>query len=632
MDAESTTLARPHFMQRMLRRLKDSDFHWPAVAYRRLLRGVTFIGVTGSCGKTTTVQLITAMLGARFRGGGSHGSMNLPPHIAKTILDARPWDDFCVIEIAAAKESARIALERPLRMVRPQIGVVTNIGADHISAFGSQEAIAAEKGKLIAALACDGTAVLNADDPNVLAMSRRCAGRVLTYGLSPAALVRAVNVRSAWPERLRFTVGYQGRWCEVETQLCGSHWVSCALAALAVGLAMKIPMEDAARALGAAAPPKGRMYPMTTPGGVTFIRDDAKAPLGSIPHALQFMKDATARRKVIVFGTISDYSGNSDRKYISVARQALDVADEVIFAGVHAGKAAKAGRDARPGALRTFYSTEAAAGHLGGRLQPGDLVLLKGGHKDELGAVMDAQISAETRGEREARSGLQPNGPPAHAIESPDGIRLDAMGWKLPVRVVVGLGNPGERYAQTPHNIGQRVLDAIAGALRAQWQQTDDAVIARVEWGREAVYLVKPLAMVNDTGPVLLRLRNELKFQVTECVLIQDEIDLPLGTVRVHTHAGDGGHRGVRSVFETFQTSAIRRVRVGVGRPGQKDGLSGYVLEPFAPSDTAAVEAACEKAAQRILDLLPELREAITACVDPRIDAGVAQLVRAARP
>ena len=148
-------------------------------------------------------------------------------HLAGTILRVKPDDEFCVLEIAAAIRGERIPLERPLTLVKPSIGVVTNIGTDHISAFGSVEAIAAEKSKLIAALPSHGIAILNADDPNVLAMRSRCAGRVITYGLAPEAMVRAENVNAAWPERLSFTVCFDG-----QSHACSHTAAGCAPGAL----------------------------------------------------------------------------------------------------------------------------------------------------------------------------------------------------------------------------------------------------------------------------------------------------------------------------------------------------------------------------------------------------------------
>jgi aminoacyl-tRNA hydrolase len=343
------------------------------------------------------------------------------------------------------------------------------------------------------------------------------------------------------------------------------------------------------------------MYPVSSPAGITFIRDDAKAPLWSIPHALQFMNDATARRKIVIFGTISDYSGNSDRKYVSVAKEALNVADYVIFVGPSASKSAKAKRHARGEALQSFYSVDAAREYLQDLLKPGDLVLLKGGSRDELGSVISLHAGNE-RGdaedtERDRTTGAKPTG-------DHDTKRLDATALEQPIRALVGLGNGGERFQHSPHNIGQRVLDRIASSMGAEWTQTDDAIIACVEWQGEVLYLMKPVTMMNDTGPVLLQLSNRLKFKPAECVLIQDDIDLALGAVRVHTRAGDGGHRGVRSVFEAFRTDRIRRVRVGVGRPEHKDRLRDYVLESFPASDAPVVEKVCTQAADRVLAMI----------------------------
>ena len=137
---------------------------WLAPLYRAVLRRVTFIGVTGSCGKSTTKELIAAVLHSRFKGQKTPGNNNLPADIAQAILRVKPTDEFCVLEVAAAIRGERIPLERPLSLVKPRIGVVTNIGSDHISAFGSVEAIAGEKSKLIAALTSHGVAILNADD------------------------------------------------------------------------------------------------------------------------------------------------------------------------------------------------------------------------------------------------------------------------------------------------------------------------------------------------------------------------------------------------------------------------------------------------------------------------------------
>jgi aminoacyl-tRNA hydrolase len=595
---------------------------WLASAYRKQLHRVKFIGVTGSCGKTTTRDLIAAVLSSQFRGRKNNHNRNMPTKIARTILRVRPWDDFCVLEIAAAIASGKRILEQSVRMVRPQIGVITNIGTDHISAFHTMEAIAAEKGKLIAALPPQGTAILNADDANVLAMQAKCAGRIVTYGLAPDAMVRAENVRCAWPERLSFTALYQGQSYAVQTQLCGAHWVHSVLAALSVGIVMGVPLAKAVQAIHEVAPPERRMQPLTRSDGVTFIQDNKKASLWSIPATLEFLKDAKAKRKIVVVGSISDYKGQSDRAYLSVARQALAVADYVLFVGSRSSKSLKAKRHPLDEALQAFYTVEAAGEHLRGLLQSGDLVLLKGSKCDHLEELVSLQPTRQkvlhSASGRQACPGesqltrhpgfgdsLARDYQAGEAIRRPEiSMNVRAAGAERIFQAVVGLGNPSEQYQGTPHNAGQRALDLLARSMEGEWTREDQAMVARGEWQGQPVYLIKPLTYMNVTGPMLLQLGHKLGFGPAECVLVHDDIDLPLGTVRVRTSGCDGGHRGVRSVLSAFSTDQFRRVKIGVGRPKQMGDAASHVLTTFSPTDFAVIERACAEAADRALEMI----------------------------
>jgi UDP-N-acetylmuramyl pentapeptide synthase len=365
-----------------------------ATVYRAWLKRVTFIGVTGSAGKTTTKELIFAALSSELRGRKTPAAGNGLAVVAKTILRTTNRDAFCVLEVAAG-DPGQVA--RTARMARPQIAVVTRIGSDHYKLYRTPESTVAEKRHLLAAAPDGSTAVLNADDPHVMAMAEGFPGRVLTFGCSPGAILRAHDVRSAWPERLSFTLELDGRSLAVRTRLCGRHWLPSVLAALGAAVAIGIPIEPAIDALGEVAPTPGRMSPVSL-GGVTFICDHTKAPLWTIDSVLEFLEEAQAPRKIAVFGTISDYAGSSSQIYRATARRACAVSDQVVFVGPNARHALKRKQEVERGALHAFATLSEAALHLRATLRAGDLVLLKGSDKaDRLDRILPAAIRQRDR-------------------------------------------------------------------------------------------------------------------------------------------------------------------------------------------------------------------------------------------
>jgi PTH1 family peptidyl-tRNA hydrolase len=172
--------------------------------------------------------------------------------------------------------------------------------------------------------------------------------------------------------------------------------------------------------------------------------------------------------------------------------------------------------------------------------------------------------------------------------------------------VVVGLGNPGDEYRDTRHNVGQRVLDHVAEEPlgRKSWRRDDGTLVSAGRWRGEDVILVKPVAFMNVCGPVIARSLRRLGAEADNLILVYDDIDLPLGAVRVRVKGGAGGHNGVRSVIEALGTSDIRRVKVGVGRPEHKAQVPDHVLSIFEPDELPAVEAAVAEAASRVLNLV----------------------------
>jgi PTH1 family peptidyl-tRNA hydrolase len=171
-------------------------------------------------------------------------------------------------------------------------------------------------------------------------------------------------------------------------------------------------------------------------------------------------------------------------------------------------------------------------------------------------------------------------------------------------QVVVGLGNPGPEYRDTRHNAGQRVVDALARTLHRPWSREGKSAVARGQWRGEPVYLVKPSTFMNVSGSVVAGVLHRLGVRPSELILVYDDLDLPLGTVRVRLRGSHGGHNGVRSVIEALGTSDIRRVKVGIGRPDGKSEVPDHVLSPFEAEEMATVEAAIAVACDRVLALL----------------------------
>jgi PTH1 family peptidyl-tRNA hydrolase len=172
--------------------------------------------------------------------------------------------------------------------------------------------------------------------------------------------------------------------------------------------------------------------------------------------------------------------------------------------------------------------------------------------------------------------------------------------------VVVGLGNPGSEYRDTRHNVGQRVLDHLARETfrDAPWQRHGAWAVTTGRWRGDTVTLVKPRAFMNESGPVVARALREHHADHHDLILVYDDIDLPLGAVRVRMKGSAGGHNGVRSVITALGTPQIRRVKVGIGRPEHKAHVPDHVLTVFEPDELPVVDAAVAEAAQRVLELV----------------------------
>lgn len=152
------------------------------------------------------------------------------------------------------------------------------------------------------------------------------------------------------------------------------------------------------------------------------------------------------------------------------------------------------------------------------------------------------------------------------------------------MRLLVGLGNPGARYRDTPHNVGFQVCDRLAERHRlGAPARKFDGDFWRGRVAGEDVGILKPETYMNLSGRSVAEAIRYLPVEGADLIVVMDDMDLPLGRIRVRPHGGDGGHRGLRSIIECLGTSGFPRVRVGVGRPPEGRGATGHLLGRTGP-------------------------------------------------
>jgi PTH1 family peptidyl-tRNA hydrolase len=170
----------------------------------------------------------------------------------------------------------------------------------------------------------------------------------------------------------------------------------------------------------------------------------------------------------------------------------------------------------------------------------------------------------------------------------------------MSLRLVVGLGNPGERYRQTRHNFGFEVVDRMAGRCKWEWQSCRyaDALVA----GNPAeLLLVKPQGYMNLSGPEIRRVLDWFKWEAGSLLVVVDDVNLPLGKLRLRPDGSSGGHNGLASIEESLGTRAYARLRGGVGAPpGSGESLPGHVLGRFAGAEVEAVDGMIGRAVETV--------------------------------
>jgi UDP-N-acetylmuramoyl-tripeptide--D-alanyl-D-alanine ligase len=364
------------------------NYLWPqlrlvASLHRRTLaRRTRVVAIVGSYGKTTTAAAVCAALGLPVpaRGSGSYAGLALK------LLRVHPWQSHAAFEVAIDGPGQMAPYAA---MLRPDLVVVTSIGSEHHRSLGSLDQTRLEKGRMVQGLRPDGIVILNRDDPHVMAMAAMTTARIVTYGLDPAADVRATAVRIDWPHGTRLTLHADGGQREVRLRLLGRVMVYPFLAAVAAAWVERLPLDRVVADLEALPPRQGRMQIEPLEGGAWLVRDDFKSSFETIEAALDVLVEVPGRR-IVVIGSISEPPGSQGPLYHHLGQRLAQVASRVIVVGNmfrrYAGGAVAAGMP-RAALVDAKHDVRAAWEAVRADLRPGDVVLVKGRDTQRLDRV-----------------------------------------------------------------------------------------------------------------------------------------------------------------------------------------------------------------------------------------------------
>ena len=341
---------------------------------------VRVIGVTGSVGKTTTKELVAAVLSTRYRTFKSEGNLNNEIGLPLMLLKLSEAHERAVLEMGFYQTGE---IKFLCDLARPQVGVVNNVYAVHLERAGSIENIAQGKGELVEALppAPEGVAVLNYDDPLVLAMRARTRAKVFTYGLDPAADLWADHIESRGLDGIYFHLHYAKahETLHVKAPLLGQHSVHTALRATAVGLMEGLTWQEIIEGMQSLGATQLRLSAVTGPGGSLILDDTYNASPESVIAALNLLNELEGRR-IAVLGDMLELGAREETGHRLVGRRAREVAHLLITLGprgrIIADEAREVGLPAE--AVVELNDSDEVIVYLRDRIGRGDVVLLKG--------------------------------------------------------------------------------------------------------------------------------------------------------------------------------------------------------------------------------------------------------------
>lgn len=353
--------------------------------------GIPFIGITGSVGKTSTKEMVASALAERYNVLKNEGNLNNEIGVPLTIFRLEPEHEVAVVEMGMSGFGEIRALTN---IVRPRVGIITNIGISHIEKLGTRQNILKAKLELLEGMQPDSLLILNGDDVMLSGAKELLNCRTVSYGLEEGVDYQAYNIRSRGEYGVDFNVMAQGVEYSIRLPAPGVHNVYNALAAIATGLELGVPMHDLQAGISHFSAGKMRLN-LVKVNGMIIINDAYNASPQSMKAALDVLGELDASRRIAVLGDMFELGDWSERAHIETGIQAARKEIDYI---VTVGKEAE---HIRSGAVNSGFNPNRTA-HFTGNcdaieylrdlMRQGDAILVKGSR----GMMMEQIVQALT--------------------------------------------------------------------------------------------------------------------------------------------------------------------------------------------------------------------------------------------
>jgi UDP-N-acetylmuramoyl-tripeptide--D-alanyl-D-alanine ligase len=355
----------------------------------------TVVAITGSAGKTSTKELTADLLAARYRVFRNKGNLNNHIGLPLSLTELSAGYDMAVVELGMNHAGEIRTL---VGIAEPDVRMWTNVGDAHIGFFGTRAAVAAAKAEILEASSASTLLVLNADDPLVMSAAANAVGRLVTFGTSPSATIRAAAIEDRGFAGTTVDVTSPAGPMRLSLSLPGRAQVMNALAAIAVAQAYGIDAQSIEKTLAAAQPVARRGSIRPAPGGVTVVDDTYNASPAAMDMMLRTLASTPATgRRVAMLGEMKELGDAARDLHERCGHTAAESGVDLLIAvggPVVDGLASGAISGGMPGSrIWRFEDSGAAAARVSEMVEPGDLVLVKGSRSTRMDIVADALVA-----------------------------------------------------------------------------------------------------------------------------------------------------------------------------------------------------------------------------------------------